>query len=292
MPRKSTHKLDTFSNRLGKEPDHVIAAEAGVSRSLVIAFRKKLGIDAYDGYKFGAGNPPPAAVQKAAKAAAAPAKPAKAAKVAVAAAKPVKAAPVAAPKAAPVAAPVAAADDENFRGRRSALDAYVAMLGKVSDAEIAKLAGVTPENVRTFRTRRGIAANWPDAGKGKGGRPRGSLNKPKVAAADVAPKAAPAAKVAKVAAPKVAAPVVAAKAAPAKASAPAPVAAPSVAAPAAKTGVRSVFSVSVDVGGVVRTYAVLGSNIAEGVASANALVAARHPAAVVRGVSYVAELLG
>ena len=114
------------------------------------------------------------------------------------------------------------------------------MLGKVPDADIAKLADVTPENVRTYRTRRGIAATWPEAGKGRGGRPRG-------AGAAKARQAAP---------------------------------------------VAAIFSVAVDVGGTQRTYAIAASNITEGVAIANALVAKRHPGAIVKGLTHVAEFLG
>ena len=104
---------------LGKVPDHKVAEQAGVSRAIVIAFRKRLGIPAYNGYKFGApGNPAPSRGP----------------------------APEDAPRA--------------FRGRRSALDPYTHLLGAVPDQEIASLAGVTPENVRTYRHRRGIAVGW------------------------------------------------------------------------------------------------------------------------------------
>lgn len=219
MPGKSTHKLDAFLPRLGKEPDHKIAAEAGVSRSLIISYRKKHGIVAYDGYKFGADNPPPAAR---AAAAAGKAPRSKVARKSAAAGRAV------------------AAKSSTFRGRRSALDAYVEMLGKVPDADIAKLADVTPENVRTYRTRRGIAASWPEAGKGRGGRPKGS------------------------------------SASRAKDS----------------TAPRSVFSVAVDVGGTLRTYAIVAGTITDGVAIANSLVAKKHPGAVVKGLTHVAEFLG
>jgi len=42
------------------------------------------------------------------------------------------------------------------RGRRSKLDPYVHLLGKETDTDIAGRAGVTPENVRAYRLRRGI----------------------------------------------------------------------------------------------------------------------------------------
>ncbi|MBC04392.1 MAG: hypothetical protein CMJ34_13990 [Phycisphaerae bacterium] len=44
--------------------------------------------------------------------------------------------------------------------RRSKLDPYFDQLGKVPDAEIAARAGVTPENVRAYRSRHGIEANY------------------------------------------------------------------------------------------------------------------------------------
>lgn len=292
MPRKSTHKLDSFLPRLGKEPDHKIAIEAGVSRSLVISFRKKHNIDAYEGYKFGADNPPPAARAAAAAAKAPQAAPAKAAPAApakAAAAAPAKAAAVAPPKAAaakpapaapaPVKVEPAADLGAGFRGRKSALDAYVEMLGKLPDAEIAKLAHVTPENVRTYRTRRGIEANWPEASKARVGRPPGPAKRAAAAPLPPAPVAVAPAPVAVAPAPVAVAPAPAAKAAPPKA-APAP------------GETRSIFSVSVDIGGAMRTYAVAASNINDGVVSANALVQRRHPNGIVKGISFVAELLG
>lgn len=112
--------LEPYASSLGRVPDHKVAEQAGVSRAIVIAFRKRLGIPAYNGYKFGApGNPAPSR-----------------------AAVPEGGAP------------------RTFRGRRSALDPYTHLLGTVPDQEIANLAGVTPENVRTYRQRRGIAAGW------------------------------------------------------------------------------------------------------------------------------------
>jgi hypothetical protein len=50
--------------------------------------------------------------------------------------------------------------------RRSKVDPFVDQLGKVPDTEIAKLAGVTPENVRAYRKRRGIPARWRGEGQG------------------------------------------------------------------------------------------------------------------------------
>jgi hypothetical protein len=44
--------------------------------------------------------------------------------------------------------------------RRSRLDPFFDELGQVPDAEIAAKAGVTPENVRAFRSRHGILAEY------------------------------------------------------------------------------------------------------------------------------------
>ena len=47
-----------------------------------------------------------------------------------------------------------------FSGRRSKIDPFAAEVGTVSDKEIAAKAGVSTENVRTWRKRRGIPASW------------------------------------------------------------------------------------------------------------------------------------
>ena len=52
--------------------------------------------------------------------------------------------------------------------RRSKVDPFFDQLGEVPDTEIAKLAGVTPENVRAYRKRRGIPARWRGKGQSKG----------------------------------------------------------------------------------------------------------------------------
>lgn len=48
-----------------------------------------------------------------------------------------------------------------FAGRRSGLDPFVHLLGVEPDAKVAALAGLTVENVRAYRTRRGIVAAAP-----------------------------------------------------------------------------------------------------------------------------------
>src|SRR5688572_16397823 len=51
--------LEAFRDQLGKVADDVIASRAGVSRGTVGAYRRKLGIPAYEGYLFQKGSAPP-----------------------------------------------------------------------------------------------------------------------------------------------------------------------------------------------------------------------------------------
>lgn len=44
--------------------------------------------------------------------------------------------------------------------RASRLDAFANVIGRVPDRDVAGRAGMTPENVRMYRRRRGIAASW------------------------------------------------------------------------------------------------------------------------------------
>ena len=254
MARKSVESaLKPYLQLLGRVPDQKIADQAGVSRAVTVAYRNRLGIEAYDGHRKGRGKsdeaevavpvvPPAAAPAKASKAPKAP-KAAKAPKASKAT------------KAAPVVEAAPAADSRSFRGRRSALDAYVNMLGTVADAEIAKLADVTAENVRTYRQRRGIGANWRGADAPARGRPAAS------------------------AAPAAAAPAVAA-AAPAAA----------VAAPAAAAAPAAVFAVEIESNGATQTFYILGNEISDAAASALAGAARRSGGRVV-GVRRVGEVL-
>ncbi|MFH1462993.1 MAG: hypothetical protein ABIO70_01270 [Pseudomonadota bacterium] len=52
------------------------------------------------------------------------------------------------------------------RPRRTKLDAYLDKVGLLPDKQVANLAGVTSENVRTYRVRRGIPARWRGEGGG------------------------------------------------------------------------------------------------------------------------------
>lgn len=277
MPRPPVdQKLAPFKDKLGKIPDHEIAQLAGVSRTAVVSFRKRMGISSYEGYKF----QPGAAPTKASPAKPTPSKTG-AAKTAPAKVAAAKAAPAAAPKAAPAkveaakpapakAAPVAAAKpaapaEKAFHGRKSKLDPYLHLLGKVSDADIAARAGVTTENVRAYRTRRGITPS-------------------KAAAAAPAP-AAPAKAEAK--AMPVAAPV-----APAKVEAKAAPAAPAAVAAPRASAKQNAFTVTADgKGGDTVTYAVVAGDIAEAARLAIAGLAARGHAGAIKGIQRVAELL-
>lgn len=48
--------------------------------------------------------------------------------------------------------------------RKSKLDAFVDIIGKEPDRVVADKAGVSPENVRTWRVRRGVLATWRGEG--------------------------------------------------------------------------------------------------------------------------------
>ena len=117
------------ANRLAQEPDvgrvadSVIAERLGISRKTVLAWRKKHQIRAWD-------DPTPRPAQ----------------------AMPGAAAPGAAAPEVSGAAPK--------RAKPSRLDAYAHLLGTQSDRALAELAGVSPENVRMYRQRRGIEARW------------------------------------------------------------------------------------------------------------------------------------
>jgi hypothetical protein len=171
MARKSVDdKLRVYMQQMGKVPDLVIAKEAEVSRAVVVSFRQRNGIPAYDGHRHRVeadteperSELPPTRVPSVS----------------------VSEAPVAFLAVEPPSAPVASRDSQsdsggvtevssdgkptggrmedapNFKGRRSALDVYQHLLGQIPDARLAEMANVTPENVRSYRTRRGISADW------------------------------------------------------------------------------------------------------------------------------------
>jgi hypothetical protein len=65
---------------------------------------------------------------------------------------------VAAPTPAPSAAP----------SRTSRLDAFLELVGVLPDREVAQRAGMSTENVRMYRARRGIPAGWRGEGDASG----------------------------------------------------------------------------------------------------------------------------
>ena len=95
--------------------------------------------------------------------------------------------------------------------RRSRLDPFLDELGKLPDAEIAAKAGVTPENVRAFRSRHGIKAEYRKKSRGPAKAKATAVAAPEVVApaATPAPAAPPAPKAAAAPAPAPAAPEVA-----------------------------------------------------------------------------------
>ena len=287
MPRQRTvdTTLEPFRNELGKVPDQQIADRAGVSRAAVVNVRKRLGIEAYEGYKFvsgggratapevpvkrGRGRPRKVVVEGSVPAPKPerrkPGRKSRAEKEAAAAAL----ALVPAVDAAAVAN-VTASDAAGFRGRKSALDPYLHLLGKMSDKEISALANVSTENVRAYRMRRSIASartSRKDEASGVEA-PVAAVVTPSVVAAPV--------------------PVVAQVAAPAALVSPRmPESAKSTA-----TGLTA-YAVgwSTD-GGANGTYVVLAGDMRGAASAAETALALRHPGALLQSLSRVAEVLG
>lgn len=298
MARKSVESLLTpYAQQLGKVPDQDIADKAGVSRAVTVAYRKKLGIPAYDGHRHRG------------KEAAAPAS-----------AEEPKAAPKVerskAPKAEPKTEPVVKVEekpstDSSFRGRKSALDKFLHMLGTRPDAEIAALANVTPENVRTYRTRRGIPSTWrqADASAPVAAPVAKSAKASKNGNTGVAPSPAPQAPVATASTPALVATTpevttvsepVAKSPVPAAAPvevapvsepvAPAPVAPVATAAPVVD-GTLIAFQVILESEGTTLRYVVVGTDIAAAAGTTLAGLARRHPGYDVRSIERIADVL-
>ncbi|MCA9494266.1 MAG: hypothetical protein KC621_30275, partial [Myxococcales bacterium] len=141
--------LDAVKDKLGKLPDDQIAAEVGLSRGVVGAYRRKHGIPAYEGYLFQKGHAPlgPKKEMKKAK------KP-KASAAAKAKPEPETA----------VEAPAAAPRKGSRRGPRSRIEDHAHLLGVETDAEVARLAGVTRAAVSAWRRNRGIAPSRAPGG--------------------------------------------------------------------------------------------------------------------------------
>lgn len=133
MSRDAAERL-ALEPDVGHVSDSVIAARLGISRKTVLAWRKRRGIRAFDDPTPA---PPPQSTARAT--AAAPASPA-------------------APAPPGPSSPGAASPAR--KSKPSRLDALAHLLGTLPDREVALQAGVSPENVRMYRQRRGIPAQW------------------------------------------------------------------------------------------------------------------------------------
>ncbi|HND28788.1 MAG TPA: hypothetical protein PLA94_02280 [Myxococcota bacterium] len=281
MARKSVESLLTpYAQQLGKVPDQDIADKAGVSRAVTVAYRKKLGIPPYDGHRHrgkDAAAPAPVEEPKAAP----------------------KAEKVKAPKAEPKAEPVVKAEEKapaeaSFRGRKSALDQYVHLLGTRPDAEIAAMANVTPENVRTYRTRRGIPSTWRQADAAPAPAPAPAAKAPKAAkAAKVAAVPAPAPTPAPTVEPVVIVPVVEVAPVIVPVVEPAPVVPVELPAPLppVAAGALVAFQVILESEGTTLRYVVVGTDIAAAAGTTLAGLARRHPGFDVRSIERIADVL-
>ncbi len=132
MPRKS--KLIPFRNELGIIPDREIADKVGLTSEAVRRYRTRHGIPAR---WRGEGEALPGEGEILSKASQ--------------------------PK--PKASKPARRQARTGRGRKSKLDPYLDELGILPDKALAEKAGVTPENVRAYRIRRGIPARWRGEGE-------------------------------------------------------------------------------------------------------------------------------
>jgi hypothetical protein len=134
-PRSS--KLDAHRAVIGKIPDRDVAAKAGMSIGGVRLYRKRNKIELEPGARLKRGRKPKSATSDT---------------------------PM--PRRAEVKRASARTPAPNGPRRRiSKLDPYINMLGKVSDAEVAAKAGVTPANVSAYRKRHNIpAARKQDGG--------------------------------------------------------------------------------------------------------------------------------
>lgn len=137
-PVASPGTLEGQRDRLGRVADQVIADELGLSRRVVGAYRRKLGIEAYDGFRFTPGSRPT------------PTRPGGGS------------APPARSSATPETPPAAREPGPGLApSGRSSIDDYRALLGTVPDSKVAALAGVSRAAVAKYRARRGIAGVEP-----------------------------------------------------------------------------------------------------------------------------------
>jgi hypothetical protein len=214
VPRKSA--LDRFEEIIGTISDKEVAAKAGVSTENVRTYRLRRGIPALWRGESVEGLQVRQKRRAARKAATRPVRPSR----------------------------------RKMRRRRSSrLDPYLELLGDVPDQDLAQKAGVTPENVRAYRVRRGIPARW----RGEGA----------AAAKGAAAEALGTAVTARL---------------------PAPVA-------RSNAGSSYAYRVVADVAGEQREYVVFAANMAEAAALAGEKLMRVHPGAVMRELSLVGEAL-
>jgi len=140
----ASERIALHAASLGKVSDGAFATLAGVSRKTVVQYRKTHGIAAFE-----AG---PGVVSKAPRRG----RPAKA---------------TGAPRTRARSADAVSAPAGARAPRQSKLDGFLDIVGVLSDKEVAQRAGVTAENVRMYRARRGIAAQWQVDGAPRRGRP-------------------------------------------------------------------------------------------------------------------------
>lgn len=120
----AAHPLEAFRARLGTVPDGVIAAEAGLERTTVVAYRQRNGIAAFNRFAH-SGETAPVAQETLC---------------------------VAEPPTEPALAP-----ERGPGGRRSKLDQHLDIVGVLSDAEVAECMGMSAGSVANYRRRNGIA---------------------------------------------------------------------------------------------------------------------------------------
>ena len=129
--------LAAFHDRLGKVADQVVADEAGIARTKVGDYRRKLGIAAYDGFRHRTGE-----ARKSPRS---------------------NATEDGGPNRSTIepvveAAPVERETAEPGSHRVSKLDEHLDIVGVLADAEVASRTGMTSEGVRMYRKRQGIPA--------------------------------------------------------------------------------------------------------------------------------------
>lgn len=146
-PPDAVNPLEAFRDDLGTVADQVIADLAGVHHAVVGRYRRKLGIKAYTGFRWVAGQAPPPRTGSA---------PATAATPVV-----VEVAPVvvdAAVVTVPESAQSAPNEIKRLPGRPSKIDPFASRVGIDPDHVVAALAGSSAKKVAAWRERRGIAA--------------------------------------------------------------------------------------------------------------------------------------